>query len=130
MIFLVLLLIGIGVVAALFGFFASKSGDHHEEVALPAHSCAACEGIDTRCEQVCMMEAATKEIEYFNDEELDCYQGRAADAYTDEEVKEFAEVLETMRQEEVKDWNRSLILRGINLPNQLKDEVIMLMSNS
>lgn len=32
----------------------------------------------------------------------------------------------TMRPEEVKDWNRSLILREINVPDQIKDELIMM----
>lgn len=73
------------------------------------------------------MEAATKEIEYYDDEELDRFSGRESSQYTDEEIAEFAEVLYTMRPEEVAGWNRSLILRGINLPDALKDEVIMLM---
>ena len=34
------------------------------------------------------MEAATKEIEYYDDEELDRFAGRAADDYTDDEVEE------------------------------------------
>jgi len=29
-----------------------------------------------------------------------------------------------MQPHEVKGWNRSLILREINLPNQIKDELI------
>jgi hypothetical protein len=33
-----------------------------------------------------------------------------------------------MKPEEVAGWNRSLILRGINLPDQLKDEVISFLS--
>ena len=81
-----------------------------------------------RCEQECMMEAATKEIEYYDDEELDRFKGREADDYSDEEVEEFSEVLYTMKPEEVAGWNRSLILRGINLPNQLKDEVVGFLS--
>ena len=48
--------------------------------------------------------------------------------YSDEEVEEFAEVLYTMQAQDVAGWNRSLILRGINLPNQLKDEVIGFLS--
>ena len=40
-----------------------------------------------------------------------------------------AEVMYSMRQEEVADWNRSLILRGINVPDQLKDELIMLLGD-
>ena len=77
-----------------------------------------------------MMEASLKDIEYYNDEELDTFKGRPSDSYTEKEVEQFADVLYTMRQDEVKGWNRSLILRGINLPNQLKDEVIMIIDNN
>jgi len=74
-----------------------------------------------------MMEAATQPIEYFDDEELDRYKGRDSSNYTEDEAEDFAEVLHTMRQGEVKDWCRSLTLRGISLPDQLKDEAFMLM---
>ena len=59
-------------------------------------SCNTCNGENSKCEQECMMEAATKEIEYYDDEDLDRFAGRDADAYTDEEVEEFSEVLYTM----------------------------------
>ena len=35
-------------------------------------------------------------------------------------------VLETLRHDEVKAWNRSLILRGINMPDGIKDEYVTL----
>ena len=92
-----------------------------------AVSCASCDGHDTRCEQECMMEAATRDIVYFDDEELDHFRGRPSDSYTDDETEAFREVLYTMRPEETKEWNRSLILRGVNVPDQLKDELVMLM---
>ena len=70
------------------------------------------------------MEAATKEVEYYDDEELDRFKGKESNEYTDDEAEEFSEVLYTMRPDEAKGWNRSLILRGINVPNQIKDELI------
>ena len=76
------------------------------------------------------MEAAIRDIEYFDDEELDAFKGRTADDYSDEEAEQFSEILYSMRQEEVKDWIRSLVLRGIELPNQIKDETIMLSEES
>ncbi len=66
------------------------------------------------------------EVVYFDDEELDAYRGREADAYTDEEVEEFRYVLETMRTEEVAEWLHSLELRQVNLPTELRDEAFML----
>lgn len=49
-----------------------------------------------------MLEAATKPIEYFDDEELDAFKGRPSDKYTDEEIERFAEVLESLRREKLR----------------------------
>ena len=125
---LLLALVALGLLAALLGMLSRKTEDNEPEVVqADAASCATCNGEDERCEQECMLEAAVKAIEYYDDEELDQYRGRPSDGYTDSEGEEFADVLYTMKPEEVKGWNRSLILRQINLPNQLKDEVIMMM---
>lgn len=117
----------LGIISAIIGILSHKKGED-EEPLKEGISCNTCNGENTKCEQDCMMEAATKDIEYYEDEELDRFAGREADSYTDEEVEEFSEVLYTMQPEEVPGWNRSLILRGINLPNQLKDEVIEFLS--
>ncbi len=127
MLYLVVALLALGLITALFSHLSHKKGEE-EKPLQEGVSCNTCNGENTKCEQECMMEAATKEIEYYDDEELDRFKGRAADEYTDEEVEDFAEVLYTMKPEEVAGWNRSLILRGINLPNQLKDEVIGFLS--
>mgnify|MGYP006960291934 FL=1 len=125
---LLLALVALGLLAALLGMLSRKTENNEPEVVqADAASCATCNGEDERCEQECMLEAAVKTIEYYDDEELDQYRGRPSDGYTDSEAEEFADVLYTMKPEEVKGWNRSLILRQINLPNQLKDEVIMMM---
>ena len=50
-----------------------------------------------------------------------------ANAYNEEQINEFAEVLATLRPEETGDWLRSLDLRGIALPERLKDEALMMM---
>ena len=72
------------------------------------------------------MEAATREVEYYDDEELDRFKGRPSDCYTDDEAELFREVLFSMPQSDVKGWNRSLILRGINVPDQIKDELLLM----
>ena len=79
--------------------------------------------------QECAMEAAIKDIEYFDDEELDMFRDRQSDHYTDDEAEQFREVLYTMRQEEVRDWANSLALRHIEVPDQLKDELFLMMND-
>ena len=60
------------------------------------------------------------------DEELDRFQDYPSDAYTEEEVEEFHDVLYTMKSEEVAGWVRSLQLRHVNLPDEVKDEVFLI----
>ncbi len=123
MLYLVIALCVLGIVSAALGLLGSR-GKENEPLLQEGPSCNTCNGNDSRCEQECMMEAATKAPEYFDDEELDRYRGKPSDSYSPDEVEEFADVLYTMRPEEVAAWNRSLLLRGINLPDALKDEVI------
>ena len=125
MLYLFLSLIALGVFSALYAIVTNRNREEFPVV--QADSCATCNGENDKCEQECMMEAATKPIEYFDDEELDAFKGRSSDGYTDEEVEQFSYVLNTMPQEEIRDWCRSLHLRGIEIPDQLKDEVYMMM---
>lgn len=74
------------------------------------------------------MEAAIKEIEYFEDEELDRFAGKESNAFSDEETEEFRYILNTMRPDEVPAWNRSLCLRGISVPDGLKDELSLFLT--
>lgn len=122
-IFILILAVGAIVVGGLQFFFSSKNDGY---VVTTKPTCDTCNGEDSRCEQECMMEAATKPIEYYDDEELDRFAQRPSDSYTDEEAEEFREVLYTMKSDDVKGWNRSLILRGINVPNQIKDELTLM----
>ena len=122
-IFILILAVGAIVVGGLQFFFSSKNDGY---VLTTKPTCDTCNGEDSRCEQECMMEAATKPIEYYDDEELDRFALRPSDSYTDEEAEEFREVLYTMKPDDVKGWNRSLILRGINVPNQIKDELTLM----
>ena len=46
--------------------------------------------------------------------------------FPQEEEEEFRDVFYTMRDDEVAGWVRSLQLRGIELPNSIKDEVFLI----
>ena len=49
-----------------------------------------------------------QKIEYYDDEELDLFIGKEADAYTEEETNQFRDVLYTMQDIDVAGWVRSL----------------------
>lgn len=76
-----------------------------------------------------LMVGFESEAEYFEDEELDRYRKRPADSYSDNEVEEFREVFYTILDEEKARWIRSLQLREIEVPNQMKDEIVLVISD-
>ena len=85
-----------------------------------------CCGQHEVCEKESLLAALSRRIEYYDDEELDRFRGRAADAYNDDECEEFRQVLYTMRSDEVAGWVRSLQLRQVELPDPLRDEVLLI----
>lgn len=84
-----------------------------------------CCGQHETCEKDSLLAAVSKKIEYYDDEELDQYVGTPADKYTGEDADLFRDIFYTMQDTDVAGWVRSLQLRGINLPDEIKDEVFL-----
>lgn len=130
--YIVLSLVVLGVVAAIAGYFRERKlrkmlergeiTEMPEAWEIPEECC----GQHETCERDSLLAAVSKQIEYYDDEELDRFKGVEADAYDDEAINEFSEVLYTLREVEVAGWLRSLQLRGINLPDALKDEAFLI----
>lgn len=85
-----------------------------------------CCGQHEVCEKDSLLAAVSKKIEYYDDEELDQFIGREGNEYAEEETELFRDVLYTTKDDEVAGWVRSLQLRGIELPDDLKDEVFLI----
>lgn len=87
---------------------------------------AECCGQHEVCERDSLLAAVSKKIEYYDDEELDKYIGIPSEAYAEEDEEEFRDVFYTMQDTDVAGWVRSLQLRGIALPDNIKDEVFLI----
>ena len=85
-----------------------------------------CCGQHQICEKESLLAAVSKQIEYYDDEELDRFKGRPSDGYSEEEIEEFRDILYSMQEVDVAGWSRSLQLRGIELPDELKDELFLI----
>ncbi len=85
-----------------------------------------CCGQHETCEKDSLLAAVSKDIEYYDDEDLDKFRGRSSDSYSTEEVELFRDVLYTMKEVEVAGWVRSLQLRAVELPDDVKDEVFLI----
>lgn len=64
---------------------------------------------------------------YFDDEELDRFKGKKPEEYTESEIEEFRHVLYTMREEEVENWAHCIETRGIELPGEIKEEILLML---
>ena len=130
--FLIVALIALTVVAMVIGKIyyhrINKKIERGELTEVPdiVEADVECCGQHETCEKDSLLAAVSKGIEYYNDEELDRFRGRYSDEYTAEEVEEFREVMLTCKDDEVAGWCRSLQLRGIELPDDLKDELFLI----
>lgn len=93
-----------------------------EELAEPSQECC---GQHLVCERESLLNSSA-EIEYYDDEELDALANRSGDDYDESELKMFEDVFYSLREEDVAGWCRSLQLRSIELPEQIRDAALLI----
>src|SRR5574344_2211230 len=114
--YIILSLVALGLVAAVAGYFRNRKLQRQLErgeidaIPEPREIPEECCGQHETCERDSLLAAVSKQIEYYDDEELDRYKGVEADAYEEEAIEEFSEVLYTLQEVEVAGWLRSLQL--------------------
>ena len=129
---LIVILIGVALFGLVAGYFYNrniqKKIDRGElEEAPPVVTVdSECCGQHQICEKESLLAAVSKQIEYYDDEELDRFKGRPSDGYSEEEIEEFRDILYSMQEVDVAGWSRSLQLRGIELPDELKDDLFLI----
>ena len=126
----------LGIVIVLFVlvgiFFLSKvnrnnnNSEETKEVSAPASDCCG-------AHEVCDFDEIKADetiIEYYDDEELDEFQNIPENAYTDNQIEQFREVLYTLKTKEIRYWLLSIERRKINLPSILVNESRLLMAEA
>lgn len=112
-------------------FFSKRlhiyGNNESERIETEATEDETCCGLHDVCEKN-LLTPFSDEVEYYDDEELDDFKGRASDSYKTDEVEMFRDVLLTLRPDDVAGWSRSIQLRGINLPDEIREELIMIVS--
>lgn len=84
-----------------------------------------CCGAHEVCEKDSLLNTQNK-FEYYDDEELDQFAGMKSEEYSETDIEEFCKVFYTMRETDVVGWLKSLQLRNIELPEQLRDEALLI----
>lgn len=86
-----------------------------------------CCGAHVVCERDSLL-TKTDAVVYFDDEELDVLQGKSVDNFSNKDIQMLHHVFYTLREQDVAGWIRSLQLRNINLPDELRDEALLIVS--
>ena len=123
LIILFLSLIGLGIFSYLIG---KRKGEASPTTDAPHNDIDECCGQHLVCEKESLLTAMSKEIEYYDDEELDAFKAKSPADYNDEEVELFRSVLYTLAGHEVESWLISLQLRDVALPLALRDEAMII----
>ena len=127
---LILIFAIVGVGAILYAehrWHLSHTTQPEEPVAEPKEECC---GMHITCEKDSLLASVSKEIVYYDDEELDRFAGKEPDEYTAEESDEFRDILLSMRPDDIAGWARSLQLRQIKLPADVRDELLLIVSEA
>lgn len=104
-----------------------------DDVAIPLenHSTgddSACCGLHLMCEKT-GLSPILDEIVYYDDEELDRFKGKSPNDYSFDEIEEFRDILMTLLPQDVAGWARSIQLREIELPNEIRDELLLIVGD-
>lgn len=109
----------LGIVAAIFSINQKAPEGQNLEIN------DGCCGQHITCEKDSLLSAVSPKIEYYDDEELDAYKGVDSSQYSNEEIDQFREILETLKDDDVAGWVRSLQNRNINIPVEILDEIFL-----
>jgi len=119
----IVVLIGLLVFAAIHVRKANREAPAEEPAAIPDDCC----GAHAVCERDSLL-SKTEEIFYFDDEELDELAGITAEDYTEEQHKMLEDVFFTLREQDVAGWLRSVQLRNIELPDDIREQALLIVS--
>ncbi|NPA36224.1 MAG: phospholipase [Chlorobi bacterium] len=124
---MVYLFAGIIVVLVIAYFVSRDNGKAKDNTRTRTEVQADCCGAHDVCETETLLNSKP-EIVYFEDEELDRFAGASKNSINDDDIEEFREVLYSLKDEEVSEWLKSLQLRKITIPDIIKEEALMIVS--
>lgn len=123
----VLVLVLIVGAAALMLLTHLNRKNKNEEVVINFEMDEECCGAHEVCDKDSLLNSNI-DIIYFDDEELDHLSDISPEQYTDIQRNMVAEVFYTLKESDVAGWLRSLQLRNIQLPSDIKEEALLIVS--
>ena len=112
----------------IIAFIVSKRNKDTSDDQTPGKDIASdCCGAHDVCESESLLNSSA-EILYYDDEELDRFINAGQNSFSDEYIEEFREVLYSLKEYEVSAWLKSLQLRRVTIPDIVKEESLMIVT--
>ena len=127
-----ILFVALGIVVlVIFEVRARKQQSNSEQSERPITDSEAsapddgCCGEHLVCERETLLQTNAK-IDYYDDEELDTLAGIPVEDYTPQQYQMIREVFDTLQGKDVPGWVRSIQLRNIQLPLDIREEALLI----
>ena len=104
---------------------ASESQNDSQTSNEPRDPDDGCCGEHLVCERETLLQT-NAEIIYYDDEELDTLAGISPEEYTNEQYQMLRDVFNTLQAKDVPGWVRSIQLRNIQLPLDIREEALLI----
>lgn len=101
-----------------------KSGTKEQAQPQSADSSVCC-GQHLVCERETLLNSSDQPV-YYDDEELDALAGIDPELFTEQQHQQIADIFSSLREEDVSGWCRSLQLRDIRLPQDIREEALLI----
>ncbi|MBR0296386.1 MAG: phospholipase [Paludibacteraceae bacterium] len=121
-----ILFIALGLlILVAFEWRARKAKKTNQPESIVQPSDGECCGQHLVCERESLLQT-NAQIEYYDDEELDALADIAPQNYTREQYQAIREVFDSLKEKDVPGWCRSIQLRHIELPQDIREEALLI----
>lgn len=125
MLLLILSLLSLTLIIFVSIYFLWKKEIIEPEIAMPLNE--NCCGAHTICQHDTLLNSSNN-ITHYDDFELDILADTAAENFTNEQHKLLLDVFFAIKENDMARWLRSLQLRNIQLPVELREQALMIVS--
>ncbi len=121
-----ILFIALGLlILVAFEWRARKAKKTNQPESIVQPSDGECCGQHLVCERESLLQT-NAQIDYYDDEELDALADIAPQNYTREQYQAIREVFDSLKEKDVPGWCRSIQLRHIELPQDIREEALLI----
>ena len=122
---LIIILVMFGLILMLTTYISRRKKNIETEITI--NEDGECCGAHEVCDRESLL-SADGSIEYFDDENLDALADVHPDKFTEDQLNQLSEVFYTLRESDVAAWLRSLQIRRIQLPLELREQALLIVS--